>query len=55
MQLIGKINKEFIFLLYVIDIFCKCTWVIPLKYKRAITIIHALQKVLDVANQTKYG
>ena len=31
MQLISKFNKEFTFLLCVIDIYSKYTWVIPLK------------------------
>ena len=47
MQLISKINKEFRFLLCIIDIYSKYTWVIPSKYKRGITITNAFQKVLD--------
>ena len=31
MQLIGRLNKRFTFLLYVIDIFRKYAWVVPLK------------------------
>ena len=31
MQLIGRLNKRFTFLLYVIDIFSKYAWVVPLK------------------------
>ena len=34
MQLISKFNKEFRFLLYVIDIYNKYVWVIPLKDKK---------------------
>ena len=34
MQLISKFNKGFRFLLYVIDIFSKYTWVGPLKDKK---------------------
>ena len=34
MQLISKFNKGFIFLLYVIDIFSKYAWVVPLKDKK---------------------
>ena len=34
MQLISKFNKEFRFLICVIDIFSKNAWVIPLKDKK---------------------
>ena len=44
MQLISKFNKGFRFLLCVIDIFSKCTWVVPLKDKRGISIADAFQK-----------
>ena len=47
MQLISKFNKGFRFLLCVIDIFSKYTWVVPLKYKKGISIINAFKKVLD--------
>ena len=40
MQLINKFNKGIRFLLCVIDIYSKYTWVIPLKHKRGITIIN---------------
>ena len=39
MQLISKFNKGFRFLLYVIDIFRKYAWVIPLKDKKGITML----------------
>ena len=71
MQLISKFNKGFRFLLCVIDIFGKYGWVVPLKDKKGVSIVHAFQKVLDHsnrseasqsggrrikdANQTKYG
>ena len=56
MQLISKFNKEFRFLLCVIDIFSKYAWLVPLKDKNVITIVNAFQKVLDVnVNHTKYG
>ena len=45
MQLISKFNKGFRFLLCVIDIFSKYAWVVPLKDKKGITIIHAFQKI----------
>ena len=34
MQLINKFNKGFRFLLYVIDLFSKYAWVVPLKDKK---------------------
>ena len=43
MQLISKFNKEFRFLLYVINIYSKYTWVIPLEDKKRITITNAFQ------------
>ena len=47
MPLISKFNKEFRFLLCVIDIYSKYAWVIPLKDKKGITITNAFQKFLD--------
>ena len=47
MQLISKFNKGFRFLLCVIDNFRKCAWVVPLKGKKRITIINALEKILN--------
>ena len=38
MKLISKFNKETKFLLYVIDIFGKYAWVVPLKDKEGKTI-----------------
>ena len=58
MQLIGKFNKWFRFLLSVSDIYSKYAWVIPLEDKSGITITNAFRKkVLEnlIANQTKYG
>ena len=51
MQLINKFNKGFRFLLYVIDIFSKYAWVVPLKEKRGINIVDTFQKVLDMAGR----
>ena len=51
MQLISKFNKEFKFLLCVIDIYSKYAWVIPLKDKERITITNAFQKILDESNR----
>ena len=57
MQLISTFNKGFQFLLYVIDIYSKYAWVVPLKDKKCITITNAFQKVLKHFNPKpkKYG
>ena len=47
MQLISKFNKGFRFLLFVIDIFSKYAWVVPLKDKKGGSIVDAFQKILD--------
>ena len=44
MQLLGKFNKGFRFLLCVIDIFSKYAWVIPLKDEKG--IVKAFQELL---------
>ena len=49
-QLIRKLNKGFIFLLCVIDIYSKYAWVITLKDQKGITITNAFQKFLDDLN-----
>ena len=46
MQLISKFNRGFKFLLYVIDIFSKYAWVVPLKDKKGVSIVNAFQKIL---------
>ena len=51
MQLKSKFNKGVPFLLCVIDIFSKCTWIIPLKDKNGITITNVFQKILDESNR----
>ena len=51
MQLLSKFNKRFIFLLYVIYIFSKYAWVIPLKNKKGISIVNAFQKILKESNR----
>ena len=53
LQLISKFNKgiHFCFLLYVIDIFSKYAWVIPLEDRKGITITGAFQKILKVFNR----
>ena len=49
MQLISKFDKGFRFLLYVIDVYSKYTWIVPLKDKKSITIINVFQKILVVS------
>ena len=51
MQFISKFNKGFRFLLYVIDIYNKYAWVIPLKDKKGTTITNAFQIILDESNR----
>ena len=51
MQLRSKFNKGVRFLLCVIDIFSKYTWVIPLKDKKGTRITNAFQKILDESNR----
>ena len=50
-QLISKYNEGFQYLLYVINIFSKYAWVIPLKHKKGITITYAFQKKLNESNR----
>ena len=47
MELISQLNKGFRFLLWVIDIFSKYAWVVPLKDKKGVSIVNAFQKILD--------
>ena len=51
MQLLSKFNKGFRFLLCVLDIFSKYAWVVPLKYKKGISIVNAFQKILKESNK----
>ena len=44
MQLISKFNKRSRFILYVIDIYSKYAWIIPLKNKKGITITNLFRK-----------
>ena len=50
-QLISKFNKGFSFLLCVIDVFSKYAWVVPLKDKKGVSIVDALQKTLGYSNR----
>ena len=47
MQLISKFNIGFRFLLHIIDIFSKYSWVVPLKDKKGISIVDVFPKILD--------
>ena len=51
MQLLSKCNKGIRFLLCVIDIFSKYAWAVPLKDKKGISIVKALQSVLKQSNR----
>ena len=51
MQLLSKFNKGFRFLLWVIDIFSKYAWVVPLKDKKGISIVNAFQIILKESNR----
>ena len=51
MQFISKFNKGFRFLLCVIDIFSKYTWVFPLKDKKGVTIANAFQSILKQSDR----
>ena len=46
-QSLSKYNKGIKYLLYVIYLFSKYAWVLPLKDKRGITIVNALQKIIS--------
>ena len=50
MQLISKFNKRFRFLLCVIDIYSKYTWVIPVKDKQRIRTT-VFQKIFDESDR----
>ena len=47
MQLINKFNKGFRFLLCLIAIFSKYTWVFTLKNKKGVSIVDVFEKILD--------
>ena len=46
MQLLSKYNKGIRFLLFIIDIFSKYAWVVPLKDKKGVSIATAVQSIL---------
>ena len=47
MQPLSKYNKGIKYLLCAIDLFSKYVWVVPLKYKRGITILNVFQKIIS--------
>ena len=51
MQLISKFYKRFRFLQYLIDIFSKYVWVVPLKDKNGISIVNAFEKILKESDR----
>ena len=51
MQLISKFNEGIKFLLYVIDIYSKYDWVVPLKDKKGVSIVNAFQNILKKFNR----
>ena len=57
MQLIIKFNKGICFLLFVIDIFSKYAWVIPLKDKKVLQLLTLFKEsqINPIANKTKHG
>ena len=50
-QLFSKFNKGFRFLLCIIDIYSKYTWIVPLKDKKGISIVNAFQKILKESDR----
>ena len=51
MQLISKFNKGFRFLLYVIDIYSKYAWVVPLKDKKGASAVNTFQSIFKKSNR----
>ena len=51
MQLISRYNKGIRLLLCIIDIFSKYAWVVPLKYKRGVSIVTAFQSISKQSNR----
>ena len=51
MQIISKFNKGFRFLLYVIDIYSKSAWVVPLKDKKGASTVNAFQSIFKKSNR----
>ena len=47
MQLLSRYNKGIRYLLCVIDLFSKYTWVIPLKDQKSTSIVHVFKKIIS--------
>ena len=52
MQSLSKYNKVIKYLLCAIDIFRRYAWVVPLKDKKAISIVNAFQKIITEERKT---
>ena len=53
MQLISKFDNGFRFLLCVIDIFSKYSWVFPLKDKKGVSIVDTFQRILKKCDKSE--
>ena len=47
MQSLSKYNKGNKYLLYAIDLFSKCAWIVPIKDKKGVSIVNAFQKIIS--------
>ena len=47
MQLLSKFNKGIKYFLCVVDLFSKYAFVVPLKDKKEVSIVNAIQSILD--------
>ena len=55
MQSLSKYDKGIKYLLCAIDIFGEYAWIVPLKDKKATSIVNAFQKIILEGSQIKYG
>ena len=53
MQLLIRYNKGIRFLLCVIDSFSEYAWVVPLKYKKGVSIVTAFESILKQSNRRR--
>ena len=51
MQLISKFNKGIKYLLCVIDVFSKYSWVVGIKDKKGVIIVNAFQSIFKKSNR----
>ena len=54
MQSLSRKNKGIKYLLYVIDLYSKYAFVIPLKDKKGISIVNAFEKIIKQSNRKPY-